>query len=136
MTLSALMAGALVASAVITAPPAHAQNPNAIDWTVRVSFPDLLGVQIPLRVGQNDLPDGTPGFGERHIIDAHGTVPPPELIGEAVGGDCLTQPPEPSRILCETDEVTVIYSIASDARSGDDLPFGIITAFFNAPPPV
>jgi len=135
---------ALVVSLLIAVPAgtpvafAQLTNENPIDWTIDTPFIGSFGDSIPLRVGQyddtNDPRFTVYGFGVRHIQDAHGAVPPPEVIDNVLqNGTCSSVIPE--RFTCKTDEATVIFSRNVDIRSGDGLPFGIISAFFNAPDP-
>jgi len=78
--IAALVAVLLVGAAI---PAASAQesrdNPNPIDWTVQIPFTGALGDDIPLLVGQSDFRAvglTLNGFGARHIVDAHGVLPP------------------------------------------------------------
>jgi hypothetical protein len=129
----------------VTAAPAPGQsssagvgtyNDNPIDWTVVDWFVNHQGAGFPLRVGQHD--DGTDdGFGERHIIDGHGFVPPYEdiLAAVSVPGHCQYNYWD-QRWRCQDPEslLFVVYTLQIDDRSGDDLPFGIITAYYVLPP--
>lgn len=102
-----------------------------------MTFVGTFGDSIPLRVGQHDDTNRrfiVDGFGIRHITDAHGAVPPPDVIERALHqGTCVSR--APGRFSCTDDEATVALATNVDSRSGDGLPFGIITAFFNAPDP-
>lgn len=140
LTLFTFMAVLLIGVAA-GSPAAFAQpliNNNPIDWTIDTPFTGSLGDAIPLRVGQHDDNEDprftVDGFGVRHIQDAHGAVPPPEVIDDVLQhGSCNSV--IPGRFTCKTDEATVIFNTDVDPRSGDDIPFGIISAFFNAPDP-
>lgn len=134
------LAAAILIGVAVGSPVAFAQlvNENPIDWTVDTPFVGALGDNIPLRVGQHDDTNDprflVDGFGVRHIKDAHGAVPPPEVIDSVLRkGTCESV--IPGRFTCTTDEATVVFSTTVDDRSGDSLPFGIVTAFFNAPDP-
>lgn len=134
------LTAALLISVVVGSSVAFAQlvNKNPIDWTVDTPFIGALGDDIPLRVGQHDDTNDprfvVDGFGVRHIQDAHGAVPPPEAIDSVLqNGTCNSV--IPGRFTCKTEEATIIFSTTVDDRSGDGLPFGIVSAFFNAPDP-
>ena len=127
-----LVSIALATSTIYSTSALAAGNTNPVDWTVRGTFAQM---KIPLRVGQHDSPDG-PGFGERHIVDGHGVVPPYDVMGEVMDiANCTSVGSFTNRFICKNDEVTVIFTTNVDERSGDGRPLGIITAFFNAPSP-
>ncbi len=140
LALFALMV-VLFISVVIGSPAAFAQplvNDNPISWVIDTPFTGAKGDAIPLREGQHDKTTDprfvVDGFGVRHINDAHGAVPPPEVIDDVLRhGSCNSV--IPGRFTCKTAEATVIFSTNVDPRSGDGIPFGIISAFFNAPNP-
>jgi hypothetical protein len=126
----------LVAQSSATAAEPAIENTNPIDWTIVTPFVGALGDDIPLRVGQADYTDIPgfilPGFGERHIIDGHGEVPPIDVIDEVLqDGTCAS--PKLGRFICTLDEAEVVFVRDVDARSDDDLPVGIISAYFRAP---
>ena len=111
-------------------------NTNPIDWSIVTPFRGALGDDIPLRVGQSDYKEIPglilPGFGERHILAAHGDVPSIELIDEVLqDGECASKTFE--RFTCTLDEAEVVFLRVVDPRSGDGLPVGIISAYFKAP---
>lgn len=141
-----IIAGLLL-SLIVPAGTSYADDPpivnlNKIDWTVETVFFDQHGEDLPLRTGQHDFITSkgqrVNGFGSRHIEDRHTVVPPSFLIQETVQNpEFCSLPSADRRIRCLNTDVNpplmVVYTTSRDPRSGDDLPFGIITAFF--PPP-
>jgi len=91
LALTLALAGAVGGAQAASAP---ADNPGVntepIDWTIDTPFIGRFGEMIPLRVGQHDDKiNKADGFGRRHVIDAHGAVPPPEVIADVLlFGDC------------------------------------------------
>lgn len=141
LTVLALMLGVPAAASTPSSEPASstdvgALNSNPIDWTVTDWYVNYQGVGFPMRVGQHD-DGGDDGFGRDHIIDGHGFVPPYEdiLAAVSVASHCLYNPWD-QRWRCQDPEslLFVVYTLQIDERSGDDLPFGIITAYYVLPP--
>jgi hypothetical protein len=126
---------ALVAQSGAGAAERTIRNTNPIDWTIVTPFRGALGDDLPLRVGQDDLwLAGIPfaGFGERHIVQAHGAVPSAEVIDDVLqNGECVS--PQFGRFICTLDEAEVVFVREIDPRSGDGLPLGIVSAYFKAP---
>jgi hypothetical protein len=138
LVLGALLSLLILMSAPVAAVAAERAevNRNPTDWTIVTTFVGALGDDIPLRVGKADFRGVPglifPGFGERHILEAHGAVPPDEVIDDVLqNGTCVSEVFE--RFRCRTDEAEVAFVREVNPDSGDDLPVGIVSAFFRAP---
>jgi hypothetical protein len=145
---AAFLAVALVMTSLAVSTPALADhNPSPIDWTILDTYYDQWGRDMPLRIGQEDLStvEGVKvkdGFGKLHIEQGHDAgVPPYEDIQDTIASrdycrDGYLDIDDHYKYRCFNPQTTlfVVYSPDVDPRSGDDIPVGIITAFYTGIP--
>jgi hypothetical protein len=104
---------------------------KSIDWTIKATFFDRDGEDIPLRIGGWDgsASDDGLGFGLAKIEAKHPPVPDFAVI-DRVLQDCRPRYDDNQGTWrCNGEGLEIHYATRVDSRSGDGRPVGIITIF-------